>query len=139
MAGPTYYCWACYSTAQTASGRCERCGGHIEAPPEADYADLLVWALDHPLAERRLVAARALGQRREARAEGRLRKLIWTREDPYLAAAAVQALAEIVGRRACADLLTELAEHGPAPVRRTAADLLSDHDGGRDEPTEAAG
>ncbi len=131
MACPTYYCWSCYAPAQTASGLCERCGGLIEAPPEANYADLLVWALDHPLAERRLVAAQALGKRREARAESRLRELIWTREDPYLAAAAVQALVDIVGRQACEDLLTELARRGPAPVRRTAADLLSDRDGAR--------
>lgn len=131
MAGPTYYCWSCYAPAPAASGRCEHCGGHLEAPPGAGYSDLLMWALDHPLAERRLVAARALGQRREVRAEGRLRELVWTREDPYLAAAAVQALVAIVGRQDCTDLLTELAEHGPAPVRRTAADLLSDHDGTR--------
>ncbi len=131
MTGPRYYCWSCYAPAQTASGRCEHCGGRIEAPPEADYADLLMWALDHPLAERRLVAAQVLGQRREARAEGRLRELVWTREDPYLAAAAVQALVAIVGRQACADLLTELATRGPAPVRRTATDLLSDHGGTR--------
>lgn len=131
MAGPTYYCWSCYAPAQTASGQCEHCGGRIEAPREADYPDLLVWALDHPLAERRLVAAQALGKRREARAEGRLRELVWTRDDPYLAAAAVQALVAVVGRQACTDLLTQLVEHGPAPVRRTAADVLSEHDGTR--------
>ncbi|MFY9809690.1 MAG: HEAT repeat domain-containing protein [Pseudonocardiaceae bacterium] len=91
----------------------------------------LVWALGHPLAERRLVAAQALGQRREARAEGRLRELVRVREDPYPAAAAVQALVSIVGRQDCADLLTKLATRGPAPVRRTAADLLSDHGGTR--------
>lgn len=62
MAGLTYYCWSCYRPAQVASGPCERCGGPSEAPPDADYADLLVWALDHPLAERRLLAARVLGE-----------------------------------------------------------------------------
>lgn len=128
MGSLTYYCWSCYAPSHAASGRCERCGGHIEAPSEADYADLLVWALDHPLAERRLVAAQALGQRREARAEGRLRELARDGEDPYLAAAAVQALVAIVGRQACTSLLTHLAQHGPAPVRRTAADVLNGHD-----------
>lgn len=76
MAGLAYYCWSCYALAPSAWGRCERCGGHIEAPPGADYADLLVWALDHPLAK-----------------------------------------------------------HGPAPVRRTATDVLSGHD----EPEEVRG
>jgi hypothetical protein len=131
MATPTYYCWSCYAPTQVASGVCERCGGHIEAPPDARYADLLVWALDHPLAERRLLAAWVLGQRREARAEGRLRELVWTREDPYLAAAAVQALVAIVGLQSCTGLLADLAEHGPAPVRRAVRgeiDVLSEHD-----------
>lgn len=130
MAGPTYYCWSCYAVADAATGRCVRCGQRIEAPPEADYADRLMWALDHPLVERRMVAVRVLGRRREARAAGRLRQLVASVDDPYLAAAALESLVAVVGRAACSDLLAELAGHGPAPVRRVALDLL-DHDGAR--------
>jgi hypothetical protein len=93
-------------------------------PPEADYADRLVWALDHPLAKPRLVAAQVLGQRREARATDRLYRLARSRHDPYLAAAALRALVSITGQPACADLLAELALCGPAPVRQTVHDLL---------------
>jgi hypothetical protein len=132
MSGATHYCWSCYSRADESVGRCRRCGGPIEAPSEADYADRLVWALDHPLAERRMVAARVLGERREARATDRLYRLARSRHDPYLAATALRALVSITGRPACADLLAELAQCGPAPVRQTVRDLLEHPDNGEE-------
>lgn len=133
MSGATHYCWCCYSRAdESGGGRCRRCGRPIEAPPEADYADRLVWALDHPLAERRMVAAQMLGQRREARATDRLYRLACSRHDPYLAATALWALVSITGRPACTDLLAELAQCGPAPVRQTVRDLLEHSDTGEE-------
>jgi HEAT repeat protein len=132
MSGATYYCWSCYSRSDESGGLCRRCGGPIEAPPVADYVDRLVWALDHPLAERRMVAARVLGERREVRATDRLYRLARSRHDPYLAATALRALVSITGRSACADLLADLVQHGPAPVRCTAANLLDRSDGGKE-------
>jgi hypothetical protein len=124
MTSATHYCRSCYSPGDQPIGRCRRCGGRIEAPPETNYADRLVWALEHPLAERRMVAAQMLGRRREARATDRLYRLARSRHDPYLAATALRALMSITGRPACAQLLAELAQCGPAPVRQTVRALL---------------
>lgn len=45
-----------------------------------------------------------------------------------VAVAALQALVVITGRSACADLVAELAQRGPAPVRRMAGNLLDGDD-----------
>jgi HEAT repeat protein len=119
-----YYCWNCYVQVGTGSGRCEMCGGRIESPDDADYVDRLLWALHHPLVERRIIAARALGDRREARGLQRL-QVMATDSDPYLAAAAVSALGQI-GGDGISELLRRLAETGPAPVRHAARTALDE-------------
>ena len=132
MAGPTHYCWSCYAAVAAAAGLCPHCGGRMEAPPGTGYADRLLWALDHPLVERRMVAIQVLAARREVRAVDRLTRLARSHRDPYLAAAAVAAVVSIAGEQASADLLAELAEHAPAPVRRTVRKLRGHHEDGKE-------
>lgn len=92
-------------------------------PPGTTYVDQLLWALEHPLPERRLVAARVLGQRGEPRAATPLRSLV-TNSDPYLAATALHALAQICGVDQIRDVLREQQRSGPAPVRAAARAAL---------------
>lgn len=132
MAGPTYYCWSCYAAVAAAAGPCPHCGGMIEPPPGTDYTDRLLWALDHPLVERRMVAIQVLAARRETRALDRLTRLARSHQDPYLAAAALAAVVSIAGEPASSELLAELAEHAPAPVRRTVRQLRGHHEYDRD-------
>lgn len=122
--GPTYYCWHCYAARARSDGLCHRCGHPAAAPPQTTYVDQLLWALKHPLPERRLVAARVLGQRGERRATGPLRSLV-AHSDPYLAAEALNALVKVCGRDQVCDLLHERARWGPAPVRAAARAALS--------------
>lgn len=98
--------------------------GRIESPASTDYVDRLQWALHHRLVERWIVAARARGPRREARALQRL-KVMATDSDLYLAAAAVSALGRI-GGNGIGELLGQLAEAGPAPMRHAARTALEE-------------
>ena len=118
----TYYCWHCYGKNRRASGRCEHCGEEIPAPAGASFEERLLWALGHPLAERRLAAVHALGTRRTEAASGPLRELV-SDPDPYLAAAALEALVRIDGPDRHRTLLEELRVSAPAPVRAVARSL----------------
>lgn len=121
----TFYCWSCRAAVQDDHGRCPDCGGEIAPPPGTGYTDALVWALDHPLAERRITAANILGTRRDPRAAAPLRRLAEHSDDPYLAAAALQAAVRIDGPAASRQLLQRLARDGPAPARAVAVTELA--------------
>ena len=130
MTGPTYYCWHCYAPLQEPSATCPDCGQSSDPPPGTDSLSLKVWALDHPLIERRMLALRALERSPAARARAdavtATRRLCHS-ADPYLAAAALRALHALAPDQA-AEILDEAAVHGPAPVRHAARQLLaSDH------------
>ena len=118
-----WYCWRCYAKQPVERvDRCLQCGGLPQAPPGATFSDKLLWALGHPLVERRVIAARALGERVEPRALQPLRAMA-ADPDPYLATAAVRALAhyshdEVMG------CLQAVAQDGPAPARRAARCVL---------------
>jgi len=85
--------------------------------------DLHLWALSHPLVGRRMLAVAALGREHEQRAAAPLTHLLNSGTDPYLAAAALEALVQIRGLDACRALLARLATDASAPVRATARRL----------------
>jgi HEAT repeat protein len=70
-----------------------------------------------------VIAAAALGERQEPRALVPL-KAMASDPDPYLAAAAVRALAHYSDGEVM-DNLQMVAEHGPAPARRVARRLIA--------------
>ena len=125
----TYYCWHCYGKNRRASGGCERCSEEIAAPPGTSFEARLLWALRHPLAERRMAAVHALGERRVEAASGPLRKLV-SDPDPYLAAGALDALVRIDGAEAHRSLLDELCASAPPQVRDVARKLRDQRDDG---------
>lgn len=100
------------------------CGEPIEAPPQTDYVDLLLWALHHPVPDTAMQAAASLAARRERRAVEPLRELVLGSPDPILAAQALQSLVELCGGEELRELLEQLARDGAAPVRRVAAAAL---------------
>ena len=94
----------------------------------ASYTDRLIWALHHPLPDRRILAAQILGRHGDPAAVSALQGLL---DDPdgYLAAAALVSLVALAGRDAAGDLLHHLAEHaGPAPLRAAARAILARSD-----------
>jgi hypothetical protein len=122
---PVFFCWHCYGDNPSAVGICRHCGRPIAPPEHTSYTAKLLWALDHPLTERRMVAARVLGARGEHRAVPALQRLVAQKEDPFLAAEALQSLVRIVGARALEGELRRLAESGDAPLRRVARRVLA--------------
>lgn len=122
--GPVYFCWHCYGQADSADGPCPHCGRPVAPPEHTDYTTRLIWALHHPLPETRRTAARVLGRRPAAHAAPALRALALNSEDPYLAAAALEALVCIQGTTALHPVLKTLVEEGAAPARRLAEQLL---------------
>jgi len=127
----THFCWHCYAQNERPDGLCARCGEEIAEPADTTFDDRLLWALRHPIPERRMVAVRALARRRAGRAREPLHELATRADDPYLAAAALEALVELDGIEPHRALVAGLARQGPAPVRRVASVL----DTGRRSPT----
>jgi hypothetical protein len=118
----TYFCWHCYGQNRQASGSCEHCQREIAPPEGTSFEDRLVWALSHPLAERRMIAVRAIGRRRILRAREGLLALV-SQSDPYLAAAALEALVALDGPELHRQLIERLRRSGAAPVRAAAREL----------------
>ncbi len=116
-----HYCWHCYAENAQPSGACAKCGREVGAPRGADYVQMLLWSLRHPVVDQRMIAAQVLGERREVRARSALRELALGRADPYLAATALTALLEIDGPAAHRPLLEYLEGTG-APVVRVVAE-----------------
>jgi hypothetical protein len=79
---PTFYCWHCYGEVAARQQVCPRCGLSAEAPEGTDYTERLIWALHHPLPDRRLLAAQTLGPRGDTAAIAPLRELT-ADPDPY--------------------------------------------------------
>jgi hypothetical protein len=119
-ASSVWYCFHCFANNPRASGPCETCGDEIEPPLEISYDERLIWALDHPLADTAITAARLLGVRRPAAAAGPLRRVVVAQRDPYLAAHALRSLVAVEGFQAMRPLLRELAARGPVLLRRVA-------------------
>ncbi len=124
--GPVRYCWWCYAPqdrAETGDLPCPQCGRPPTEPAGTSFTDKLLWALQHPLVERRVIAAGTLGKHAEPRALQPLR--VMARDpDPYLAAAAINALAHYRFRDVGRTLLA-VARAGPAPARRAARRALA--------------
>lgn len=89
-----WFCLTCFTEVEPATERCTACG----APTDGDrksYEDKLVRALDHRLSDRRLLAARILGELRSRAAVPSLAEAAADGEDPYVAAEAARSLALI--------------------------------------------
>jgi hypothetical protein len=116
----TWYCFHCYARNSRPTGVCTSCGVSIESPRPLTYDERLIWALDHPVPDTAITAARVLRDRRPPAAAEPLRRAVEHPRDPYLAAAALRALVAIEGVDATGPLLRQLASGGPVLLRRAA-------------------
>jgi HEAT repeat protein len=120
----TYFCWHCYGRNERPSGRCRHCGREIAPPSGISYTDRLIWALDHPVSEVRMIAAQALGRRADQEAAPALRRLVDESANPFLAAQALRSLLAIEGVATLEALLRELSASAAAPVASNARAAL---------------
>ncbi len=122
---PTLYCWNCYHQVAAEQEPCPHCGQPSGPPAGTGCTQRLISTLHHPLPDRRLLAARTLGERRDPTAVPPLRHLV---DDPdlYVAAAGLTSLVTIAGLDGVGDLVRHLADHADAaPVRTAARQLLA--------------
>jgi HEAT repeat protein len=122
----THFCFECYAENEQPEGACVRCGGSIAAPPDTRYAELLIWALRHPIAPVATHAAALLGAVGDRRAVEPLRAIVEDPPDPYLAAAALESLVSLQGVEELRPLLERLTREAAAPVKRVAQELISE-------------
>jgi hypothetical protein len=121
-----WFCSTCLAQVVAAIDCCPRCGADPAVPRTGrdDFERALVRALDHPLHDRRLVAARVLGLRRAVGAVPDLIRAVEAGTDPYLAAEAVLALARI-GDPAGLAAIRRAAENAPVIARAAAREILA--------------
>jgi HEAT repeat protein len=117
------FCSACWTELDPYADRCPRCGASFNEGVEEGYPSKLVRALDHQLPDRRLVAARILGQLRVQAAVPRLLEIMRNDAGPYVTAEAVVALGRI-GDQAGLKEVRRVASQGPAVVRAAAHQVL---------------
>lgn len=119
-----YWCFQCYGHNAQAAGACVHCGGEIARPPGISYEEQLIWTLGHPDGDRAVLAARTLGVRRSKAAAPRLREVITSPADPFLAVESLRSLIAIEGAEALVPLLSWLAAHGSFMVAGVASQAL---------------
>jgi len=119
-----FLCPRCHSDFPEDLEICPCCGADIQATWGAmSRLDKLVWALGHRDAGTRLRAARLLGQLGDPRAVPYLAAVTRSGRDPYVARAAVEALA-VIGDEAARAVLRGLRGHPATMVREAVARAL---------------
>jgi HEAT repeat protein len=120
----TFFCPNCWSEVKEGEKVCPRCGVEIsKVLDQRDYIGKLIAALSHPEPTTPLRAAWLLGKLRARSAVGALLDLLQGGADPYVKAAAVEALGQI-GEASAEGVLAELAERGPVLLRGKAEEAL---------------
>jgi HEAT repeat protein len=122
--GSTWFCPDCWQEVNPEERICPACGSDLGKHKRADYEAELIRALEHRMADRRLIASRVLGQIGGTRAVRALIKLVERGDDPYAAAEAVRALARIGGHQA-SEYLKKANAHPSAVVRHAARKATS--------------
>ena len=122
---PVFFCPACWAEVAAALDICPRCGTDIEAVQEQrDFADKLLAALDHPIADTAARVAMILGQLREGRAVEALMRVVCQAKDAYVVEAAVEALGRI-GEPRSRSVLEVAVCRGTVRVRLAARQALT--------------
>lgn len=127
----TKFCPYCWSPDTADSTRCTVCGADIAALRDESYAEKLVWALNHPVAETRLRAVSLLSQLGGGAKPflPELQNSFVSADDVYFKASVVQAVGNISGRESFA-FLTRCLEDPSFLVRlaalRSLAGILSE-------------
>lgn len=120
----TFYCPNCWFEVKEEEKVCPHCAAEIsKVLDQRDYIGKLIAALLHREPSIPLRAAWLLGKLRAKSAVGALLDLLEGGADPYVKAAAVEALGRI-GEASAETLLAELAEQGPVLLRGKAEEAL---------------
>jgi hypothetical protein len=120
QAGPVRYCPSCFAENRRADRFCRSCGAPLD--PGDDFAEKLVWALDHPVVETAILAASIIAQRRDPAAVPHLVRVALTSPEPYRARAAAAALRAFRGDPEADAALARLRRSPSALMRAAVAE-----------------
>lgn len=124
-------CQSCFQLISVEAQICPNCGADIEALSARDYADKLIAALHHPLADVRIRAIIALGWRGEANAVRPLLELAFRHPvDVVEGLSVVESLKNLGadGRIALSDIAWR---HLARPLRKAAQEALKNQSNAR--------
>ena len=91
----TYYCTYCWAEVKKNEMVCPQCGADQDGLGRKLYVDKLIRALHHPVPETSIRAAHILGSVKSSAAVPALSKLAASSVDPFMHAAAIEALGNI--------------------------------------------
>ena len=117
--GLTRYCPGCFAENAFDADRCASCDACLD--PNDDFAEKLVWALDHPIVENAMLAASLIARRHDAAAIPHLVRIALTSREPYRARAAAAALLAFRGEPEADGAIAELRGSPSALMRSTVA------------------
>ncbi len=123
----TFYCPACWAEIAEGERVCPACGAVREVLEQRSYTQKLIAALSHPEPQTPIRAAWLLGKFGAAEAVEPLLALVRYPPDPYIQAAAVEALGRI-GGPGVRDILQDLVATGPVLARGSARAALREID-----------
>lgn len=119
-----WFCPRCSAPVAQSDRWCSRCGVDLRAASMRSYEAKLVDALHHVLPERRLMAARILGERADIASAAALIAALAGEADPYVAAELVRALAAL--HTPDAEEAIDKARRHPSVIVRQAAKTSRD-------------
>jgi HEAT repeat protein len=91
----TYYCIQCWAEIEKNEMACPHCGADQDGLGRESYVEKLIRALHHPVPETSIRAAHILGSVKSTAAVPALSKLAASNVDPFVRAAAIEALGNI--------------------------------------------
>jgi hypothetical protein len=122
-----FWCFHCYAVNDRPRGPCVMCGQPVEPPAGLSWTDGLIWTLDHPDADRALLAARTLGRLKARESVPALRATAERGPDIYLRAEALRSLIAIEGAEPLRPWLEQLCRDAPFMLRDVARQALAEH------------
>lgn len=120
----TYYCWHCYARNSAERGPCKICGYAIEPPIGVSATDRALWGLQHPDPDVAIIAAKRIGVIGDSYCLPKLRELISSPPDPFVALEALRSLISLSDATAEQPLLDELVASDSFMIRDLARSIL---------------
>ncbi|MEJ5201833.1 MAG: HEAT repeat domain-containing protein [Anaerolineales bacterium] len=120
----TFYCPNCWTELQENTRKCPHCGYEVDHFESSSYEDKLLAALNHPLPERRIMAAQILGNLGSQRALKEFKNIIQAETDYFFLRAVLIASAKISSPDRF-QILQLATKHESKLVRDLAVELLN--------------
>jgi len=121
----TYFCPNCWSIVDKNQHACPHCGYILEDFDDLTYEDKLLAALQHPVPERRIMAAHILGNLKSQRALPVFLRIILSGEDNYFFLRSVLLATAKIDHPDRMVILEKASQHSSTLVSKLAIELIA--------------